>query len=45
MTAEARLRLRSDVGTYSIEIDLDTTDGGGPFLARTWSAEVPRDLQ
>lgn len=42
---EARLRFVSDAKTYHVEVDLDTVDGGEPFLSRRWSADIPRKLQ
>ena len=45
VTARARLRFASSATHYDIEIDLDTTLDGEPFVHRTWQRRIPRHLQ
>jgi predicted acyl esterase len=42
-TAEARLVVQSDAKRFDVAIDLETTEGGRPFVSRSWRQTIPRD--
>jgi hypothetical protein len=43
-TADARLRVRIDATSFHVEIELDTSEDGAPFVSRRWDEVVARDL-
>ena len=44
-TAESRLQFRSDAHTYHVEVELDVDADGESFARRTWTRDIPRNLQ
>jgi predicted acyl esterase len=45
VASEARLRVRSDVESYDVEVELDVDDGGETVARRRWHELIPRHLQ
>ncbi|MGQ0670379.1 MAG: CocE/NonD family hydrolase [Actinomycetota bacterium] len=43
--SDARLSLRSDAGTYHLELDLDVSENGERQWSRRWERTIPRKLQ